>query len=103
MDRVHAFVDRPGALGPPWINGGVDRGGAGARWRAHWSSASGHSSATKLTGRGATERSARGARLGPHRGLGGIMATERRRWREEVTGNSAGRVSGAGEERRKAR
>jgi hypothetical protein len=26
---VHASVDRPGALGPPWIDGGADRGGPG--------------------------------------------------------------------------
>jgi hypothetical protein len=26
MDKA---VDRPGALGPPWTNGGVDRGGPG--------------------------------------------------------------------------
>jgi hypothetical protein len=40
VGRVHASVDRLGALGPPWTDGGVDRGGAGARWRAHRSSAS---------------------------------------------------------------
>jgi hypothetical protein len=28
-DRVHASVDRPGVLGPPWTDGGADRGGAG--------------------------------------------------------------------------
>jgi hypothetical protein len=33
-----------------------------------------------------TEREARGAWLGPHRSSGGGVATERRRWREEVTG-----------------
>jgi hypothetical protein len=48
---------------PPWTDGGADRGGAGARWRAHWSSASGRSGAPKLTGGGATER-------GAHRELG---------------------------------
>jgi hypothetical protein len=26
VDRVHASVDRPGALGSPWTDGGVDRG-----------------------------------------------------------------------------
>jgi hypothetical protein len=30
MDRVHASVDRPGALGPPWTDDGADRGGP---WR----------------------------------------------------------------------
>jgi hypothetical protein len=29
VNRVHASVDWPGALGPPWTNGGVDRGGPG--------------------------------------------------------------------------
>jgi hypothetical protein len=28
MDWVHASVDRPGALNPPWTDDGVDRGGA---------------------------------------------------------------------------
>jgi hypothetical protein len=28
VDRVHASVDRPSALGPPWTDGGADRGGA---------------------------------------------------------------------------
>jgi hypothetical protein len=27
VDRVHASMDRPGALGPPWTDGGGDRGG----------------------------------------------------------------------------
>jgi hypothetical protein len=29
MDRVHVSVDRPGVLGPPWTDGGADRGGPG--------------------------------------------------------------------------
>jgi hypothetical protein len=29
VDRVHASVDWPGALGPPWTDGGADRGGPG--------------------------------------------------------------------------
>jgi hypothetical protein len=29
VDRVHASADRPGALGPPWTDGGTDRGGPG--------------------------------------------------------------------------
>jgi hypothetical protein len=29
MDRVHISVDRLGMLGPPWIDGGADRGGPG--------------------------------------------------------------------------
>jgi hypothetical protein len=31
VDRVHASMDRPGALGPPWTNGGADRGGGPGR------------------------------------------------------------------------
>jgi hypothetical protein len=60
VDRVHASVDRPGALGLPWTDGGADNGGAGARRRAHRSSASGRSGAPKLTGGGAKERGAHG-------------------------------------------
>jgi hypothetical protein len=30
VDRVHVSVDRPGALGSPWIDVGVDRGHSGA-------------------------------------------------------------------------
>jgi hypothetical protein len=56
VDRVHASVDRPGALGPPWTDGGTDKGGARARRRAHRSSASGRSGAPKLTGEGAKGR-----------------------------------------------
>jgi hypothetical protein len=29
VDRVHASVDRLGALGPPWTDGSADRGGPG--------------------------------------------------------------------------
>jgi hypothetical protein len=47
VDRVHASVDRPGVLGPPWTDSGVDRGGG-----------AGHGGA--LTGGGATERGVHG-------------------------------------------
>jgi hypothetical protein len=60
VDRVHASVDRPGALDAPWCDGGADRGGAGARWCAHRSSAFGHSGAPNPTGGGAIERGAHG-------------------------------------------
>jgi hypothetical protein len=63
VDRVHASVDQPGALGPPWTDSGADREGAGALQCAHQSAASGRSGAPKLTGGGATER-------GAHRELG---------------------------------
>jgi hypothetical protein len=56
VDRVHISVDRPGALGLLWTDSGVDRGGAGARWRTHRSSASSRSGAPKLTGGGAKGR-----------------------------------------------
>jgi hypothetical protein len=29
LDRVHASVDRPGALGPPWTDGGAGKGAPG--------------------------------------------------------------------------
>jgi hypothetical protein len=50
------FAKWPGVLGPPWTNGGVDRGGGGA-------------------GRGGALT---GAQLGPHRGSGGVEEDERR-------------------------
>jgi hypothetical protein len=75
--------------------------GAGAWRHAHRSSASGRSGAPKLTGGGAIER-------GEHEELGSGLtgaraAAWRWRWRDEVMGNSAGRVFSAGEERRRAR
>jgi hypothetical protein len=63
VDRVHASVDQPGALSPPWTDNGANRGGggvAGAWRRAHRSTASGRSGAAKLTGRGAIERGEHG-------------------------------------------
>jgi hypothetical protein len=60
VDRVHASVDRPGALGPPWTDGSANRRGDGVRWCAHRSSASGRSSAPKLTGGGAKGREEHG-------------------------------------------
>jgi hypothetical protein len=62
-------VNRPGACGPPWTDGGADRErrsaaarteSAGARRRAHRSTASGRSGALKLTGGGAIERGEHG-------------------------------------------
>jgi hypothetical protein len=63
--------------------------GAGARWRAHRSTASGCSGAPKLTGRGAKER---GVRLGPHRSSGGGVVTGQRQWHEAVMGTRWGGV-----------
>jgi hypothetical protein len=60
VDRVHVSMDRPGMLGPPWTDGGTDRGGVGARWCAHRSSASGRSGAPELTGGGAKGREEHG-------------------------------------------
>jgi hypothetical protein len=60
VDRVHVSVDRPGVLGPPWTDGGTDRGGVRARRRAHRSSASGRSDAPELTGGGAKGREEHG-------------------------------------------
>jgi hypothetical protein len=101
MDRVHASMDWPGVLGPSWTDGGTDRGGAGcggALTRAQPPAAPVHQSSPA----GAQQREERmgsSARASP--GSGGVVATGRRRWHEEVTGNSAGRVSDAGEEKRR--
>jgi hypothetical protein len=43
---------------------------------------------------GTKERGAREARLGPHRSSDGGVEARRRQWREEVMGNSMGRVFG---------
>jgi hypothetical protein len=92
--------------------------GAGPRWttvtvpdRGCWSAAARSPKyglrwlrCTKAHRRGHNrERRARGARLGPHRSSGGGVEAGRRRWREEVTGNSVGRVSDTGEETRRVR
>jgi hypothetical protein len=103
MDRVHVSVDRPGVLGPLWTDGSVDRGGPG-----HGGALTGARPPAALVRQSSPvgrkrEGGARGARLGPHRNSGGAVATGRRRWHDEVTRNSVGRVSGAGEERRRAR
>jgi hypothetical protein len=102
VDWVHVSVDRSSVLGPPWTDGGADRGGPGhggvltvARPPAapvRQSSPAGRK----------RERGARGARLGPHRSSGGAVATERRWWRDEVMGNLVGKVSGAGGEEKGA-
>jgi hypothetical protein len=78
-------VDRPGVLGAPWTDGGADRGCRGAAARSLEYGLR-PLRCTKAHRRGRNrERRARGARLGPHRSLGGGVATERRQWREEVT------------------
>jgi hypothetical protein len=78
---------------------GVHRGlmavrteGAGARWRADRSMASGHSGARKLTGRGTTER-------GEHGELGrwcGDWAMVGETVEEEELGDSSARATGEG-------
>jgi hypothetical protein len=99
VDRVHISVDRPGVLGPPWTDGGADRGGARIQRCADLSSASGRSDAPKLTGGGAKGREEHGelgsgltgARLRPHRSSGGAVEAGRRwcrtgrRWRSVRT------------------
>jgi hypothetical protein len=58
VDRVHISVERPGVLGPPWTDGGTDRGGK-------------------------RERGAQGARLGRHRSSSGAVEAGRRWCRTE--------------------
>jgi hypothetical protein len=77
--------------------------GAGARWRIHRSIASGRSGAPKLTGGGAKEREEHGEFDS------GLTGLELRRGDRATAvprrghGNSVGRGSGAGEEKRRAR
>jgi hypothetical protein len=77
MDKA---MDRAGALGPPWTDSGADRGGG--RCVAAWSPELGLRllRCAKAHRRGRNrERSARGARLGLHRGSGGVEEDVRRR------------------------
>jgi hypothetical protein len=60
VDRVHASVDRPCALGPPWTDDGADRGGGrGAAVRSPELGLR-QLRCTKAHRRGATERGAHG-------------------------------------------
>jgi hypothetical protein len=78
VDRLHVSVDRPGMLGPPWTDGGADRGSRGTAVRSPelglrpLRCTKAHRRVCKR------ERGARGARLGPHRSSGGTV--EARRW-----------------------
>jgi hypothetical protein len=100
VDRVHTSVNREQSR--PTVDHGhrpgqrvSERGGA---FTGVWPPAAPvHQSSP--AGGGNRERRARRARLGPHWSSGGGVEAGRRRWREEVTGNSVGRVSGAGEEK----
>jgi hypothetical protein len=79
VDWVHASVDQPGALGPPWTDGGADRdGGRGVAARSPELGLR-LLRCTKAHRWGRNrERGTRGARLGPHRGSGGVEEDERR-------------------------
>jgi hypothetical protein len=80
IDRVHASVDCLGALGPSWTDGGVDRGGGRGAVARSPELGLQPLRCTKAHQRGHnTERSAWGARLGPHRGSGGVEEDGRRR------------------------
>jgi hypothetical protein len=75
VNRIHAWLTGPGARGPPWTDGGVDRRCQSAAalspeygLRPLW--------CTKAHQRGRNR--ARGARLGPHWGSGGGVVTGRR-------------------------
>jgi hypothetical protein len=75
VDRVHVSVDRPGVLGPPWTDTGVDRGHGGVLTRA-WPPAA-PVRLSSPAGR-KIERGAQGVRLGPHRSSGGAVEAGRR-------------------------
>jgi hypothetical protein len=80
VDRVHASMDRLGALGPPSPTAAwTEEGGRGAAARSPELGLQ-LLRCTKAHQRGRNrERSARGARLGPHRGSGGVEEDGRRR------------------------
>jgi hypothetical protein len=94
VDRVHASVDRPGALGSPWTDGGVDRGCQSVAVRSPEYGLRPFR-CTKAHRRGCKrERGARGARAAAWRpGDGGaepeaaaLGGSEARAWREAKRG-----------------
>jgi hypothetical protein len=92
-------VNRPGALGPPWIDDGADRGCRSAATRSPEYSLR-PLRCTKARRRGCKrERGAWGARLGPHRSSGGGVEAGRRRCR--IGGGDARWKRGSSVERTK--
>jgi hypothetical protein len=102
VDRVHASMDWPGVLGPPWTDGGTDRLGpgrggtlTGARPPAtpvHQSSPAGAQQGEER--KGSSARASPG--LGRRRG-GRVTAVQNRRRRRSVRGRLE-----RGEKRREA-
>jgi hypothetical protein len=87
VDRVHASVDRPGALGSPWTDGGEDRGCRSAAVRSpEYGLRPLRCTKAHQQGR-KRERGARGARFGPHRSSSG--GVEAGRWRCRTGGGGA--------------
>jgi hypothetical protein len=82
VDRVHAFVDRPGTLSPPWTDGGADRECQSAVVRSPEYGLR-PLRCTKAHRRGRNrERGARGAWFGPHQSSG--CEVDRRRCGQRV-------------------
>jgi hypothetical protein len=75
MDRVHASVDRPGALGPPWTDGGVLTGARPPAAPVRQSSPAGAQQREERTG--SSSRASPG--LGRRRG--GRVTAVKARWR----------------------
>jgi hypothetical protein len=92
VDRVHASVDRPGTLGPPWTDGSGDRGGGAGRGSAligaRPPAAPVHQSSPAGAQQG-EERMRSSARASPGLGWrrgGWAMAVRNRRQRRSVRG-----------------
>jgi hypothetical protein len=88
VDRVHVFVDRPGAIGPPWIDAGADNGHGGALIGAQPPAALVRQSspAGAQNGEGGTRSSSR-ASPGLERRRGGQATMGKARWcRRSVRG-----------------
>jgi hypothetical protein len=88
MDRVHVSVDRPGALGPPLTDAGMDNGNDGALTGARPPAAPVRQSspAGAQNGEGGTGSSSR-ASPGLERHRGGQAMTGKARWcRHSVRG-----------------
>jgi hypothetical protein len=81
VDRVHISVDRLGALGPPWTDGGTDNGHGGALTGARPPAAPVRQSspAGAQNGEGGTGSSSR-ASPGLERRQGGWVMTGKAQW-----------------------
>jgi hypothetical protein len=101
VDRVHASVDRLGALGPPWTDGVTDGGCPSVAVRStEYGLRPLRCTKAHRLGRN-RERRARGTRLGPHHSSG--SGVEAGRWCSRTGGGGARSEGGSRVERSEER